>query len=94
MAMLFSTFTAPFLVVSRASNLALMRPLQLTTHVCRFPSQGSPIAGLIVETYGGTDAGLNAYRPAMYYAGALSTASLCCILTIRLRANSSIRARL
>lgn len=58
------------------------------------PSQGSPIAGYIVEAYGGTDAGLDAYRPPMFYAGSLSTASLCCILTIRFMANKSIRARI
>ncbi|TRM62463.1 major facilitator superfamily domain-containing protein [Schizophyllum amplum] len=33
---------------------------------------GSPVAGWLLEMYGGSDAGISAYRPAMYYAGSLS----------------------
>ena len=33
---------------------------------------GSPIAAYLLEAYGGAQAGLSAYRPAMYYAGSLS----------------------
>ncbi|KAL1761783.1 major facilitator superfamily domain-containing protein [Schizophyllum commune] len=33
---------------------------------------GSPVAGWLLEMYGGSDAGITAYRPAMYYAGSLS----------------------
>ncbi|KIY53307.1 MFS general substrate transporter [Fistulina hepatica ATCC 64428] len=36
---------------------------------------GSPIAGWLLELYGGSDAGIAAYRPAMYYAGSLSLGS-------------------
>ena len=36
---------------------------------------GSPIAAYLLEAYGGAEAGLSAYRPAMYYAGSLSIGS-------------------
>jgi hypothetical protein len=94
MAMLIWSFTTPFLLVRRLSlstsssafSLCWRGPLPL--------AKGSPIAGFIVDAYGGPEAGLDAYKPAMWYAGGLSTASLCCILTIRLQANKSLRARL
>ncbi|KAE8313780.1 major facilitator superfamily domain-containing protein [Aspergillus transmontanensis] len=36
---------------------------------------GSPIAGYLLDAYGGTDAGLAAFRPAIFYAGSLTLAS-------------------
>ncbi|CAM1506081.1 Fc.00g057220.m01.CDS01 [Cosmosporella sp. VM-42] len=36
---------------------------------------GAPIAGYILEAYGGAGNGLRAYRPAMYYAGSLAMAA-------------------
>jgi hypothetical protein len=52
------------------------------------------LTGLLLWQYGGTEAGLSAFFPAMIYAGGLSTASLVCILTIRFKAKKSLRARL
>jgi len=36
---------------------------------------GSPIAGWLLQAYGGSSAGRAAFRPAIYYAGSLSVAS-------------------
>ncbi|CEI61492.1 hypothetical protein FVEN_g9415 [Fusarium venenatum] len=44
---------------------------------------GSPIAGFLLERHGGADGGLQAYRPAMFYAGSLS--AFATILTTFLR---------
>ncbi|GKU11705.1 unnamed protein product [Fusarium langsethiae] len=33
---------------------------------------GSPIAGFLLERHGGAEGGLQAYRPAMFYAGSMS----------------------
>ncbi|KIY53295.1 MFS general substrate transporter [Fistulina hepatica ATCC 64428] len=44
---------------------------------------GSPIAGWILQMYGGSDAGIAAYRPAMYYAGSLSLGAAGFILAVR-----------
>jgi len=55
---------------------------------------GSPIAGYLLEAYGGTDGGLQAYRPAMFYAGSLALASGVLIMTARLRLNRSLLARI
>lgn len=44
---------------------------------------GAPIAGYLLAAYGGQQAGLAAFRPAMYYAGSLSLASGGAILALR-----------
>ncbi|KZP30638.1 hypothetical protein FIBSPDRAFT_113220 [Athelia psychrophila] len=45
--------------------------------------QGAPIAGYILEHYGGAEAGRAAFRPAMYYAGSMSLGSA--VFTVGLR---------
>ncbi|KAL2126222.1 hypothetical protein VTI74DRAFT_1406 [Chaetomium olivicolor] len=54
---------------------------------------GSPIAGYLLEAYGGTEAGLSAYRPAFFYAGSLTLASAGLILIVRLMMNRKLLAR-
>ncbi|KAF4472724.1 major facilitator superfamily transporter [Fusarium albosuccineum] len=55
---------------------------------------GAPIAGYLLEAYGGADAGLQAYRPAMFYAGSLALGSAGMVAAVRLRKNRSPWARL
>ncbi|KAI9151424.1 Beta-lactamase-like protein [Paramyrothecium foliicola] len=52
---------------------------------------GAPIAGYILDAYGGSDNDLKAYRPAMYYAGslALAAAGLIASVVFRIRQNIS-----
>ena len=45
--------------------------------------QGAPIAGWILSAYGGSQAGLVAFRPAIYYAGSLSVAATLLVLAVR-----------
>ncbi|KAH7112910.1 putative monocarboxylate transporter [Dendryphion nanum] len=54
---------------------------------------GAPIAGYLLEAYGGVEAGLAAYRPAMFYAGSLTLASAGLILAVRLMMNRKLFAR-
>ncbi|OKP12682.1 hypothetical protein PENSUB_1775 [Penicillium subrubescens] len=54
---------------------------------------GAPIAGYLLEAYGGTEAGLAAFRPAFFYAGALTLASAGLILAIRLMIKQEVFAR-
>ncbi|KAK6831633.1 hypothetical protein RU639_002644 [Aspergillus parasiticus] len=54
---------------------------------------GSPIAGYLLDAYGGTDAGLAAFRPAIFYAGSLTLASAGLLLSVRLMVNRKIFAR-
>lgn len=56
--------------------------------------QGSPIAGYLLEAYGGAEGGLEAFRPAMFYAGSLGLASCGMILAARFRHNKAPLARL
>ncbi|KAK1509235.1 major facilitator superfamily transporter [Colletotrichum costaricense] len=55
---------------------------------------GSPIAGYLLEAYGGAEGGLQAYRPAMFYAGSLSLAAAGLVAMVRFRINSSILAKI
>ncbi|KAH6880834.1 putative monocarboxylate transporter [Thelonectria olida] len=54
---------------------------------------GAPIAGYLLESYGGANAGLEAFRPAFFYAGSLTLASAGMILMVRLMMNRKIVAR-
>ncbi|KAI9359227.1 major facilitator superfamily transporter [Zopfochytrium polystomum] len=44
---------------------------------------GSPIAGYLLQAFGGPNAGIGAYRPAIFYAGALSLMSAGFMLAVR-----------
>ncbi|KIK54668.1 hypothetical protein GYMLUDRAFT_176845 [Collybiopsis luxurians FD-317 M1] len=44
---------------------------------------GAPVAGWLLDAYGGSGAGIVAYRPAMYYAGSLTVGSAGFILGVR-----------
>lgn len=46
-------------------------------------TQGAPIAGYLLNAFGGAGSGLQAFRPAMYYAGGISLLSLALVLGIR-----------
>ncbi|GAA5956637.1 hypothetical protein JCM8115_000631 [Rhodotorula mucilaginosa] len=45
---------------------------------------GAPIAGYILQAYGGPDRGAGAYRPAIMFSGALSLLAAGCILVLRI----------
>ncbi|EFX03978.1 monocarboxylate permease [Grosmannia clavigera kw1407] len=46
--------------------------------------QGAPIAGYLLQAYGGADSGLKAFRPAMFYAGSLSLGAAISVALMRL----------
>lgn len=46
---------------------------------------GAPIAGYILDAYGGETAGFKAYRPAIFFAGSLALASSLMTLVLRLK---------
>ncbi|KAE8137319.1 hypothetical protein BDV38DRAFT_283157 [Aspergillus pseudotamarii] len=53
----------------------------------------SPIAGYLLVAYGDTEAGLAAFRPAIFYAGSLTLASAGLLLSVRLMVNRKIFVR-
>ena len=55
--------------------------------------KGAPIAGYLLDAYGGAENGLEAFRPAIFYAGSLTLASAGLILAVRLMMNRKIFAR-
>ncbi|XWW98942.1 hypothetical protein V2A60_006946 [Cordyceps javanica] len=48
---------------------------------------GAPIAGYILDAYGGQEGSLHAYRPAMFYAGSLALAAAILVVCMRLKMN-------
>ncbi|KAM6509502.1 hypothetical protein FALCPG4_017155 [Fusarium falciforme] len=55
---------------------------------------GSPIAGYLLEAYGGADEGLHAYRPAMFYAGSVSLVATALVAILRLRISKKPLAKI
>ncbi|KAF6801090.1 monocarboxylate permease [Colletotrichum musicola] len=55
---------------------------------------GAPIAGYLLEAYGGAENGLQAYRPAMFYAGSLSLASAVLVAMVRFRISTDILSKI
>ncbi|KAM3511339.1 hypothetical protein MY11210_005012 [Beauveria gryllotalpidicola] len=51
---------------------------------------GAPIAGYLLEAFGGAEKGLTAYRPAMFYGGSLSLVSAFLVLIARVRVNKKV----
>lgn len=51
---------------------------------------GAPIAGYLLEAYGGAEKGLVAYRPAMLYGGSLSLVSAFLVVMVRIRVNKKV----
>ncbi|PNS17844.1 Riboflavin transporter MCH5 [Sphaceloma murrayae] len=54
---------------------------------------GAPIAGYILEAYGGEKAGLKAFRPAMFYAGSLALSAAGLVALVRLRITTRLLAK-
>ena len=55
---------------------------------------GAPIAGYLLAAYGGTDAGFEAYRPAMFYAGSLALGAAGLVEGVRLSISRNPFAKL
>ncbi|KAM0350988.1 hypothetical protein ACHAPU_002766 [Fusarium lateritium] len=54
---------------------------------------GSPIAGSLLQSHGGADEGLSAYRPAMFYAGGMSAVATILTVALRLRISKNFLAK-
>lgn len=79
LAMVVSAWAAGYIMVSLAQHTTL---LVIFANLTAY-NQGAPVAGYILESYGGSDSGRAAFRPAMYYAGSMSVGSAAFTLTIR-----------
>jgi len=55
---------------------------------------GAPIAGYLLDAYGGAGNGLQAYRPAMFYAGSMALAAAVLVAVMRFRMSKSPLAKL
>ncbi|KAM4056685.1 major facilitator superfamily protein [Hirsutella rhossiliensis] len=54
---------------------------------------GAPVAGYLLDAYGGSDNGLGAYRPAMIYAGSMALGACGFVALARVRISTSIWAK-
>lgn len=59
----------------------------LTRNFCVGPRSflGAPIAGYLLEAFGGPGKGIDAFRPAILYAGGLSLVSAALVTAVRLK---------
>lgn len=57
------------------------------------PSQGAPIAAYILEAHGGEKSTLEAYHPAMFYAGSFAVVAMALVGIVRLYVNKNIMRR-
>ena len=55
---------------------------------------GAPIAGYLLAAYGGTDAGFEAYRPAMFYAGSMALGAAGLVEGVRFSISRNLFAKL
>jgi MFS family permease len=55
--------------------------------------QGAPIAGYLLNAYGGAHSTLSAYHPAMFYAGSMAMGAAGLVSLVRLKTNTSIFAK-
>lgn len=55
--------------------------------------QGSPIAGYLLDAYGGTERGFQAYRPAITYAGCMGLGAAGLVAFARFRKTRTIFAK-
>jgi MFS family permease len=93
MGMIVTGWVGGYLMVS-AQITDLCRRLSLLCMLTLKRIQGAPIAGYLLESYGGAELGLQAYRPAMFYAGSLALGSASLVLLVRLRKSRLILVRL
>jgi MFS family permease len=56
--------------------------------------QGAPIAGSILDAYGGQDSSFEAYHPAIFYAGSLALASAGLVGFVRIKMNKKLVKKL
>lgn len=65
-----------------------------TCHAKLTWEQGAPIAGYLLAAYGGQESGIQAFRPAMYYASSLSIASAGLVAVVRMRMSKKFLKKL
>ncbi|KAK5989526.1 MFS transporter asaE-like protein [Cladobotryum mycophilum] len=87
----FSTMPTAISKVFGSARVAVAMSMVVTGWIGGY-LMGAPIAGYLLENFGGVDGGLQAYRPAMFYAGSLAFVSGILILTARFRINKSLLA--
>ncbi|KAF8184142.1 major facilitator superfamily domain-containing protein [Mycena galopus ATCC 62051] len=51
---------------------------------------GAPIAGYLLNAYGGADGTLSAYHPAMFYAGSIAMGAAALVFLVRLKASTNL----
>ena len=87
--------TLPTVVVSMVdpSRAAMGMSLSITGWTGGY-LMGTPIAGYILEASGGEYGGLNAYRPAIFYAGGVATVSAVFVVVARLVTDRKVLKRL
>jgi hypothetical protein len=56
--------------------------------------KGAPIAGYLLAAYGGEHSTLDAYHPAIFYAGSMALGAAGLVISVRLAPNRRLIARI
>ncbi|KAJ7149219.1 major facilitator superfamily domain-containing protein [Mycena crocata] len=73
-----------FVVINGAANGGFFSTMPTVRHL------GAPIAGYLLNAYGGADSTLSAYHPAMFYAGSMALGAGGLVSLVRLKTSTSI----
>lgn len=57
-------------------------------------SKGAPIAGYLLAAYGGEHSTLNAYHPAIFYAGSMALGAAGLVIAVRVTISQRLIAKL
>ncbi|OJJ62314.1 hypothetical protein ASPSYDRAFT_144641 [Aspergillus sydowii CBS 593.65] len=83
-----------FVIINGMSNGGFFSTMPTVVGNVFGSARGAPIAGYILEASGGNEGGINAYRPAIFYAGSLAFTSAVLAAAIRLKTEMSLKKRL
>ncbi|KAL3476754.1 major facilitator superfamily domain-containing protein [Aspergillus californicus] len=83
-----------FVIINGMSNGGFFSTIPTVVGNVFGSARGAPIAGYILDASGGEQAGIKAYRPAIFYAGSLALTAAILAAAIRLKTEMSLKKRL
>ncbi|KAL3456487.1 major facilitator superfamily domain-containing protein [Aspergillus heterothallicus] len=83
-----------FVIINGMSNGGFFSTMPTVVGNVFGSARGAPIAGYILDASGGEEGGIQAYRPAIFYAGSLALVSAVLAAAVRLKTERSLKKRL
>lgn len=83
MGMILTNWVGGYLMVS-------IKPISTVSLSVPTNYKGAPVAGYILDAYGGVDGGLKAYKPAIYYSMSLAMIAVGLVASVRFRLSPTL----